>query len=439
MKLSPFQIILLSSFGAFAVVGVIIFALVTSSSKTASTGPVVIWGTLDARTFSGVIQSASESGDTTLQQVSYVQKDPSTYESDLAKAFASGQGPDLFLMTQDETIAEGGEVQPIPATSLSQTQFDDLFIQAASPFYSQSTGSAVAIPIMADPLMLYWNKDMLASAGLSQPPQYWDQLLSIIAALTVKDDAGNIEKSAIDLGAYENVDHAKDILTTLIMQAGGEITGYDQAGLVSQLSPKTGTAAVAGNAPTRTALDFFIEFGDPSGSEYTWNGSLPDGVQAFANGNLGLYIGNASEQSAIAQKNPNINFGIALLPQIRNASVSVDSARVYALALSRTSSNASGALAVAYDLASQTNSAALATAFGMASARRDVLSGDMQGAQSLINKATVMSYSWVDPDPSATASLFQAMIEDTASGAMSDSEAVSRADGQMMQIISASK
>lgn len=439
MKISPFQIILLASFGAFAVIAVLIFAIATSTSKSSSTGPVVIWGTLDARTFSSMIQAASESGDSTLQQVTYVQKNSSTYESDLAKAFASGQGPDLFLTTQDETIVEGGEITPISATSLSQTQFQTLFIEAANPFYAQPSVGAIAIPIMADPLMLYWNKDMLASAGLSQPPQYWDQMISITSALTVKNDAGTIEKSAIDLGGFENVDHAKDILSTLIIQAGGQITAYDQTNLVSQISPKAGIAATSGTTATRTALDFYIEFGNPSGSEYTWNGSLPDGIDDFANGNLGLYIGSASEQPTIQQKNPNLNFGVALLPQIRGSSASVDSSRVYALAVARESKNQAGALAVAYDLASQTNSAALASAFGMASARRDVLSNAAQGEQSLINKAAIMSYSWVDPDPSATANIFRAMIEDTASGALSDSEAVSRADSQMSQVINSSQ
>ncbi len=433
MKLSPFQIILLAAFGAFAVVGVIIFAIATNTSKSSSTGPVVIWGTLDANTFSAAIQTASEAGDTTLQQTTYVQKDPSTYQSDLAKALASGQGPDLFLMTQDETIIDAGEATPIQSTSLSLSQFQNTFIEAADPFFSQA-GQAIAIPIIADPLMLYWNKDMLASAGLSQPPQYWDQLLSITTALTVKDDSGNIKKSAIDFGTYANVDHAKDILSTLIMQAGGQITRYDQSKLVSAIASNGGSLS-GSTPPTLTALDFYIEFADPSNEEYTWNGSLPESIQAFADGSLGLYIGRASEQSIIAQKNPNLNYGVALLPQIRSSSVSVDSSEVYALAVARTSKNPTGAIAVAYDLASQANTSALALAFGMAPARRDVLAEITQGNQVLIDKAAVMSYSWVDPDPQATAGIFQAMIEDTASGALSGNNAVSRADGQIGEAI----
>ena len=74
-------------------------------------------------------------------------------------------------------MKDAGKVAVIPFSALSQSQFENAFIEAAAPYIGQ--GGVLGIPISADPLVLYWNKDMLASGGFSQPPQYWDQLFEL--------------------------------------------------------------------------------------------------------------------------------------------------------------------------------------------------------------------------------------------------------------------
>ena len=429
-KLSGFQIALLSIFGACAVAGVLIFAIATGSAKSSSVGPVVIWGTVDGPTFTSMIQNAANTYPA-LSQSTYIQKDPTTYASDLTKALAAGSGPDLFLIGQDEAVADSGEVVLLPYASVSVTQYQNTFIEAASPFLVPE--GIVALPIAADPLVLYWNKDFLATDGYSEPPQYWDQLTSMATKLTVRDDAGTIQKSAIALGEYQNIDDAKDILAALILQAGGTITSFDSSGKLDSAISKAGLEAT--EPATETALRFYTEFADPSKDIYSWNRSLPDAQQDFAQGNLALYIGYASEEAQIKSENPNLNFGVAALPQIRGAPHATDIARVYAFAVARTSQNVTGARAVAATLVSTANSAAFANAFNLSSARRDVLSQASTGDQSLFNAATIISYGWTDPAPDETATIFQAMIENTTSGGMLIGDAVGKADAQMTQII----
>src|SRR6185436_20849718 len=175
-KLSVFQISLLAGFGALAVAGVLIFAFAIGGTTQSSVGPVTIWGTLDGNAFAAVIRQSAETNPA-LAQVTYVQKDPASFESDLTKALASGTGPDLFLLRQDQAYKDQGQIAVIPSSAVSQSQFESTFIQAASPFFSSQ--GALAIPLLADPLVLYWNKDMLASGGFSQAPTYWDQLFGI--------------------------------------------------------------------------------------------------------------------------------------------------------------------------------------------------------------------------------------------------------------------
>jgi ABC-type glycerol-3-phosphate transport system substrate-binding protein len=428
-KLSMFQIILLVVFGGLAIAGILIFALAVGGGTTNTVGPITIWGTLNQTAFTTVIRDAADTN-SSLSQVTYVQKDQATYESDLTKALASGTGPDLFLLRQDYAVKDAGEIDAIPSSVLSQSQFESTFVDAASPFVASN--GILGVPILADPLVLYWNKDMLSSGGFSEPPQYWDQLFGMAQKLSQKNDAGDITQSAIALGEYQNVDNAKDILTTLILQAGGSITAYDTAGhLEPALQPKSSDTSQS----TASALRFFTEFADPTMNDYSWNRSLPSASQDFASGDLAMYIGYASEEPTIAAMNPNLNFAAAPLPQVRGASRTLDTAHVYAFAIARTSADPSAAASAAFLLASAANSQAISTSLGIPSARRDVLALPAQGNDDLFNKMVITSHSWVDPDPVATATLFQAMIENTTSGAALLSDAVQRADQQMGHIL----
>ncbi|OGG51996.1 hypothetical protein A3C18_04150 [Candidatus Kaiserbacteria bacterium RIFCSPHIGHO2_02_FULL_54_11b] len=429
-KLSMFQLTLLVTFGGLAIAGVLIFSLAIGGGESNTIGAVKIWGTLDQNAFAAVIRQVAENN-AQLSQVTYEQKDPATFESELTNALASGGGPDLFLMRQDYALKDAGKVAAIPSSALSKAQFENTFIQAASPFLAQN--GVIAVPLVADPLVLYWNKDMLASSGYPQPPKYWDELFDMAQKISKRDESGSITRSAIAMGEYKNVTNAKDILATLILQAGGEITAYDNTGRLSPaLAPRAGVGSVQSTA---SALRFYTEFADPSKNDYSWNRSLPESQKSFASGDLALYVGYASERLQVARMNPNLNFSIAPLPQIRTAQNALNTARVWGLAASRAGANPNGAITAAFLLASSDTAGAISSALGMPSARRDLLGKSAQGDEELFNKQTILAYSWLDPNPDETEALFRVMIENTTSGAQLVAEAVQRADQEMARIL----
>ncbi|MEY4747463.1 MAG: hypothetical protein RLZZ416_512 [Candidatus Parcubacteria bacterium] len=431
-----FQVILLVAFGAFAIAGVLIFSFAIGGGNSNAIGSIKVWGTLNQTAFSTVIRQASDQN-AQLSGVSYEQRDPAAYEADLTNALASGQGPDLFLMREDYAIKDAEKVTVIPPSALTAAQFSNTFLDAARPFLTEN--GAIAVPMLVDPLVLYWNKDLLASAGFAEPPKYWDEFFRIAQRISVKDDAGNIKKSGVGFGEYANVDNAKDILAALILQAGGSITDEDSAGhLVSAILPRVGGTSQS----TVSALRFYTEFADPSKNDYSWNRSLPRSQQAFAAGDAGLYVGYASEEAVIARSNPNLNFAAAALPQVRSASASISTAHVYALAAPKNGKHVNSAITAAFLLASSANSHALSVALGVPSARRDVVNAvanapdsAAQGNDVLFARMAIIARSWLDPDPEKTGDLFRAMIENTTSGAMLVTEAVQRADQQMSQIL----
>jgi len=445
-SLSIFQITLLAVFGSLAVVGVVVFALFVGSGGGNIVGPVTIWGPFDATTFKNVIAQASES-ESRLTQVTYVQKDAATYEAEITNALASGDGPDIFILRQDYALRDSGKIMSTPysgPTGISQSQFENTFVEAANPYLSYA--GILGLPFLTDPLVLYWNRDLLSSGGYSQPPRYWDQLGDMVQKLTRRNDAGTILKATIPFGSFANVDNAKDILSVLILQAGGDITREDKTGrLVPALSARTGDTSQA----AESAVRFYTEFADPSKANYSWNGSFPHSQATFAAGDLAFYVGFASEKSAIAKTNPNLNFDVAPMPQIRGADRATTVAHVYAFALTRTSGNPQGALTIASLLSATDLSQALSEAFAIPSARRDVLSayqsqsnvagglagtGLCEGQNVSICSAT-FSRAWADPDPDKTNDIFRDMINGVTSGSIAPTEAVQRADKELGQTI----
>ena len=417
MKMTSFQIVLLAVFASLAVTGVLIFAFAVGSTSSSSVGALTIWGTWDQQEFATLLRQFSDK-DNSFIQVTYQQKDSVTYDADLTRAIANGTGPDLFLLRQDYAIRNADEIFAIPYSgatyAISRAQYASTFADVASPFLVEK--GLLAVPYLADPLVLYWNKDILSTYGYAQPPHYWDELPGMVATITKKNDAGQITLSAIPLGEYANVDNAKDILSMMILQVGGQITTYDSNG---KLTPVLSGDTPASLGSAEKSLDFYTSFANPARiPTYTWNRSLPKSRVAFAGGGAALYIGYASENALIKKMNPNLNFAIGRIPQIRAASTTIDVARVYGLAVPRNAKNPSASLTLAFFLTNSANATAAAGMFALPPVRRDVLAKGADGDMGVFEAEVIMAHSWVDPDPTATEAIFKTMIEDTTSGAV---------------------
>lgn len=428
MKLSLFQIVILAVFGALAVAGVIIFAFVVGGTEGQTIGDIEMWGTLDEVGVITAIRELSDK-DSRYKRVVYVEKKAETYPQELIDALATGKGPDIFLMQQDETLRDQEKVIQIPLESLPAEQFRSTFVDSATPFLGQK--GVIAVPLLIDPLILYWNKDMLATAGFAKPPETWNELYDMSVKITKRDNANSLQRSTIAFGEYRNVTHAKDIISLLILQAGGSITRYIGNALVPALASQSGQVS----QPTESALRFYSEFANPTNQYYTWNRAQKESRAAFAAGTLALYIGKASEEPFLRQANPNLNFAAAPVPQIKSREFSTNVGTVYGMAIARTTDNTQGALTVAFLLASADSARLISRAVGLPAARRDVVSETRSGVDDLFNKQAIIAKSWVDPNPEKTDEVFRAMIEGITSGSAKLSEAVQRAEESMATFI----
>jgi ABC-type glycerol-3-phosphate transport system substrate-binding protein len=430
MKMSNFQLIALTLFGFFILLGVGTFAAFGGLLGSTSVGSVTIWGTLDSNTINTMIGTLASS-DKTFASVKYVQKDPATYEGDLVNAMASGQGPDLFLISQDKLAGFANKITPIPFAAVSQAQFISSFVDEGQIFLSPN--GALALPMMIDPLVMYWNKDLFASAGLAQPPSYWSDFLAIAPKLTSLDATNNVQQSAVALGTWKNIDHAKAILATLLMQAGDPIVMRDSTG---HLQPVLGISPPnAPSNPAESALRFYTEFANPSKTTYSWNNALPQSSSAFVSGNVGVYFGFASEYATLAARNPNLSFGVALLPQLKGNTTHITFGQITGVAIARTATNAQGGLLVAEHLTGQKAASLLAQQIFLPPVRRDVVVETASNAASQVFvQSSLISRAWLDPSTTGTNTVFQNMINQVLSGSAEPASAVAEGSQALSRV-----
>ncbi|MDE2213375.1 MAG: extracellular solute-binding protein [Patescibacteria group bacterium] len=424
---SPFQLIVVTICVVLLLAGIGAFALLGGAFGGSPVGAVTLWGTLDSQAMQNVISTLRQ-GDKSFDQITYVQKDPTTYESDLVNAIAAGNPPDLFLLPQDDLVQLGNKVEIIPYSAVSQSTYVSSYVDESQLFLtSQGT---VALPFAIDPLVMYWNRDLYASAGIASPPTYWSDFLNDAPRLTAFDAAKNISRSAVALGLWSNVDNVKPILSALIMQAGDPIVS---------LSPQSGQEVpVFGTNPqnltenpAEAALRFYTDFADPSKTTYSWNNALSDSRSEFVAGVLATYFGFASEYAGLVAANPNLHFSVALLPQAQGENTEITYGNLIGIAIARGSKNPQGALTIAEKLTSATAGAAVSQAFSLPPARRDLISQGQKNPQSaasaVFDQSALISQAWIDPDPSGSDQIFQTMIESVVSGASTPADAVSSA------------
>lgn len=430
--MSTFQLIVTTVFAAFIIVGVGVFALFGGVFGGSGVGTVVVWGTLPQAQADYLLDSL-RSTDKSLQDTRYVEQDATNYESLLLNAMASGSAPDLFMVTQEQLGAFEDKVLPIPYGVVSQSTFGSSYIDEGTLFLTPQ--GALALPFSVDPLVMYYNRDLLSGAGVASAPQYWNDLLSLSPKLTALDSSQNVKRAAVALGAWSNIAYAKEILSTLFIQAGEPVVVRNAQGALVAVFGQNQQQDGSQSGAAESALRFYTEFGNPSKTTYSWNKSLPRSDAAFAAGQLAVYFGSMSEYAGISNRNPNLRFGVTLMPQLQGGSPSTFGV-LTGLAIPRGARNPNGAVAVAQKLTSTTAANVLLQSQGLLSARRDIApetSGN--AALAVFVQSALIARGWVDPNPSQSDAVFKAMIESVVSGRQEPAAAVSDAAQEFSHLL----
>jgi len=427
--MTKFQIILTTVFAIFILVGVIIFATSGSGDPASAVGDVVIWGTVDQTIMDGVIGNLA-SLDESFKKVSYEEKEKDDFDLVLVEAIASGAGPDIFLLPQSEILDKQNKIFPIPYANFSIRDFKDYFIEEGELYLTED--GILALPFIVDPLVMYWNRGLFASASVAKPPTVWDDFFVLSTKLTKKDDYKNISISAISFGEVANVENAKEILATLIMQSGNPIffreNGEVKVSLRDSYDSKT--------TPTESVLRFYTEFSNPIKETYSWNKAMANSKTAFLAGDLAIYFGFASELDDLKMKNPNLNFDVSYVPQTENLKNNVTFGEMQALAISKGCQNIAGAFNVVTNLIKNESLAYLSSLTNLPPVSRGLLMlGSVNPYQDIFYKSALSAKGFLDPDEEETNLIFQDMVESVVSGRRKLDQAVSWANSELEELI----
>ena len=425
-KISKFQIILIGTFSVLILISVIVFSKYKGSS--ADQVEVTVWGTMSSFDFNKIVDLTSLKNNKLLK-VTYVQKEPTTFDQDFVEALAAGGGPDLFILPQDKIVRQKNKIILVPFSSFSERTYKDSFIEGTEIFLDPN--GIIAMPLIVDPLVMYWNRSIFNDAKVTNPPKYWDEFYNLASLISVKDGALNISRSLVSFGEYRNVTNSKEILSTLMMQAGTpivQVSGNATRGVIADSFDKP-------VIPGEAAVNFYTEFSNPAKPFYSWNRSMPQSSAYFLSGDQALYFGFSSEIFDIQKKNPNLNFDVAPIPTSREGGTNVGFAKFYGLAISRGSKNSGAAFAVSSILSSAEGIKAVSDTLNLPPVRRDLLAVKQTDAfKTVFYDSAIRSKAWLDPDPVSTNDIFARMIESITSGRERTSAAVVKASREITNL-----
>jgi ABC-type glycerol-3-phosphate transport system substrate-binding protein len=432
MKLRPFELGLVVFFAILMIAALMMLKFykpAPAEDEVQLGGAVAIWGTLPAEVMTGILTEIAAT-QPAYDQVTYRYVPPEDFDQTFITALADSAGPDLVLISHESLTKHRTRLEPVPYESFPIRDFRSTYLDGADIF--ALTDGIYAYPLGVDPLMMYWNRDLFSFNNLVTAPATWEEVVAdIVPALTTRSYDRTITQSALAMGEYSNIQNAFPVLSLLLLQGGSSMvtdvgTRYeiklDQLVTESNLRPFT------------TAVTFFTNFNSVSNTLYSWNRSLPLDREMFIREQLALYFGFGSEGYELEERNPNLSFDIAPVPQGAGATVKRTYGRFYGLAIPRSAQNAIGAYTVRNELAGASVAKRIVDAYHLAPVHRSTLvagSNDIYGR--VVYAAAPIARGWLNPDRAKTDEILTRLLEDVSANRSSVSSAVGDAMTRLQQ------
>jgi multiple sugar transport system substrate-binding protein len=271
------------------------------------------------------------------------------YENQMLQAMAEDRGPDIFSLNNAWVRKYQNRIAPLPAqitmpytilqgtikkelvtqlrtdksltpndirNNFVDTIYSDVVLNTADENSKTTSDKIYALPLSIDSLALYYNRDLLNSAGIPTPPKYWNRDFQLdVKNLTKQNANGQIVQSGVAMGGSRNIERSTDILSLLMMQNGAPM--MDDNGRLS-FSPEASYSSSKSN-PGLEALAFYIDYANPGKEVYSWNDTLDNSLEMFTSGRLAMMFGYAYHLPTIKSLAPKLNFGISPMFQIEGA------------------------------------------------------------------------------------------------------------------------
>lgn len=238
------------------------------------------------------------------------------YEDKFDEDLTLGIGPDILTIGNSWLPRYKNKIIPYDGGARGAQEYRRKFVDVVSNDFLDGN-KIYAVPLSVDTLALYYNVDILNSAGISTPPRTWDEFNDAVRKITIRDDRGGIKRAGAAIGTDKNINRASDIFALLMMQSGSPIMGDEKA-------LDIGT----------TAMQFYTDFANPTKTVYTWNPLMDYSIDAFYQMNAAMMINYSYTIPTVRAKAPNLKFAIAPMPQITGVTTPVNYANYWAMTVS---------------------------------------------------------------------------------------------------------
>lgn len=305
---SRFPLILKIIIGIFVIgiIGFLLFGLLLPRlSKNQSSGKVTLeyWGLWEDSNIMQSIIADFERQNPTIT-VHYNKQDPKQYSERLLTRIQNNTGPDIFRYHNSWLPMMLPVLSPLPTDVISKEEFTKNYYPVIQQDLAKN-GAVYGIPLEIDTLALYVNSSLVDATG-TKIPTTWTDFITAARSMTVKDEAGKIKTAGAALGTFDNITHAPDVLSLLLVQNGANLT---------QLDKTTQNAS--------DALTFYTSFAKDQGN--VWDATLDPSLLAFSKGNLAMYFGYSWDMFTIKAVNPNLQFTINPVPHLPGRTMTIAS------------------------------------------------------------------------------------------------------------------
>ncbi|MEM1484436.1 sugar ABC transporter substrate-binding protein [Oscillospiraceae bacterium PP1C4] len=215
-------------------------------------------------------------------------------------ALKNGTAPDVVACALDWVTTFGNADLLAPLDEYIKADNVDVstFVPGAIDA-STIQGSLYGLPFRSETYSLFYNKDILAAAGFTEPPKTWDEVKKVAAACTTEDVAGY----GLTGANYSNFSFQ---FINMLRSSGGDILTADNS-----------KSALDTDVAIQTAK-LYKDLQAYAPASLLENNNVANRT-LFASGKVAMYLSGIYDVPEIIKANPDLNFASAMVPTANGA------------------------------------------------------------------------------------------------------------------------
>jgi multiple sugar transport system substrate-binding protein len=358
------------------------------------------------------------------------------YERDAVDALAGDNGPDVWMIHNTWLPKHIDKLEPMPDRVgvkrdpfITIRDFKEKFVDVTFNDLVKDD-KIYSLPLYVDTLALYYNKDLLNSAGFSRPPKTWNEFNEYVKKLTEQDSRSNIIRSGAAIGSVRNINRSTDILMALMIQSGVRMTNASN-------TEATFAKSVDNLKPGETALQYYTDFTNSIKQTYCWNDNMHYSVDAFTESTAAMMFNYSHQIGLLRDKAPRLNFAVGAIPQLSEADARTY-ASYWAPAVTKASKHPVEAWEFVNFLTSRNRVVSYLNATNRPAALREFI--DIQSNDpnlGVFAEQALSARSWYQIDNAAIETIFAEMIDSVNFGRASVKDALQNAQSQVNVLMQA--